>query len=560
MNQNDPILQTVSLVNFPFLTKESLARLAKEEQLAMDILGLQLCQEYYRSQKRDPSRDELHLLDTVVADGYRSADSLLISQFTTESTTVAETFADLLGRRSGAARISDKPLSLAALAQLMENWLADRAKRERPEADVGIRFSPYRDLLLAADGYCRTASSGNREDDISIGSRARSYKGECKLSAGDYIYGVFASESNEAYDLQTIATYLATPAVTQNAKVIKIAEARTLLPLLTELSCGLTLNAEKVTEGEETLLSALNCPRRGAILVASPERSADLLLEAQDAELRVLLLGKVTAEETVSIPREKGAVRFPLPFLRSLIFARLYSATVANPADGNFRMALSRIGTCTLGGKRNAVIKVDADGTSPFREALMSVVYALSHCVAAGADIRDVKLASYLTLPRNHVGDALGTVLGLYRAQAEFELYGGCPVLVMSDKDSTAISAVTVVPLHDETPSSTVVGDGSSIYYLEPLYTDDGIPDFADLKKMYAYISALMADGKVLSIRPTGEDLLADLSDMSGEKTVEYLAGSPLSPHFGGFLVETNDAIQGVLVGKTEKNEAALDI
>ena len=556
MNQNDPILKTVSLVNFPFLTKESLAVLAKEEGLAMGVLGLQLCQEYYRSQKRDPSREELHLLDTVVADGYRSADSILISQFTTESTTVAETFADLLGRRSGAARASDKPLSLTALAELMESWLADRAKRERPEVGVGIRFSPYRDLLLAADGYSRTASSGNREDDISIGTKAKSYKGECKLSEGDYIYGIFASEKDAAYGLQTLATFLTTPAVTQNTKVIKVAEERMLLPLLTELGCGLAINTEKATDGEETLLSALSRPRQGAILVASPERSADLLLEAQDAELHVYLLGKVTADETVSIPQEKAVIRFSLPFLRSLTFARLYSATVAAPAEGSFRMALSRIGTCTLGGKRNAVIKVDAEGSAPFREALMSVVYALSYCVAAGADVRCAKLASYLTLPRHRVGDALGTVLGLYRAQAEFELYGNRPAIVMTDTDSTAISAVTVVPLPDETPSPTVVSDGSSIYYLEPLYTDDGIPDFADLKKMYAYISALIADGKVLSIRPTGEDLLSDLSDMSGDKTVEYLAESPVPSHFGGFLVEINEAIQGILVGKTEKSEA----
>lgn len=556
MNQNDPILQSVSLVNFPFLAKDALAALAKEARLSMGVFGLQLCQEYYRSQKRDPRHEELQLLDTVVTDGYRHAGSILISQFNTESTTIAETFADLLKRRGAAARASQKPLSLAALSGLMEDWLADRANRSKPETDIGIRFSPYRDLLLAADGYSRTASSGNRDDDISIGVRARAHEGERKIKEGDYVYGLFAPQEGASHYLQALANFLSVPAVTQNAKTVTIAEEQALLPLLTELNCGLTLNTEKLTEGDTPILTALSCPVKGAILVASPERSADLLLEAQDADLRIFLLGKVTSEETVSIPEKNSSLRFSLSFLRSLTLTRLYSASVSAPTEGSFHMSLSRIGTCTIGGKRNAVIKVDADGSSPFRASLMSVIYALSYCVATGADVSTAKLASHLSLPRNHVGDALGTVLGLYRAQAEFELFGNRPVLTMTQDETAAISAVTVAPLPDETPASTVVGDSSSIYYLEPLYTDDGIPDFADLKKMYGYVCALIKDGKVLSIRPTGEDLLSDLSDMSGDKTVEYLAESPVPSHFGGFLVETNEKIQGILVGKTEKSEA----
>ena len=76
---------------------------------------------------------------------------------------------------------------------------------------------------------------------------------------------------------------------------------------------------------------------------------------------------------------------------------------------------------------------------------------------------------------------------------------------------------------------------------------------------MYGYIGALIADGKVLSIRPTGESLLADLEEMSRDVVVEYIPHTPVTSHIGGFLVETASDIQGIPIAKTEnpdKSEA----
>lgn len=556
MNQNESakVFDTadISLVNFPFFSEHDLSRLARELSLSMGSLGLRFCQSYYRTQKRDPRIEELRLLDSIVQDGYTSPDTLLLSEMTTESDAIADTFADLMTRRSAAQRADKKPLSLATLAGLMEAWLTLHDPKDASPADVGIRFSPYRDLLLAADGYQHTASSGNEDTDISIGVRPHAFaENRHAPTAGDYVFAFLSPEDANEPFFRTLSEFLSSPTTAEVVKRISIAKKQALLPLLADMEAGMTVYPERVFKDTDPV-SALVQPVTGALLIASPSRSADLLLEAQDCDLRVCLLAKIGSADTLHVTANGASMQFPLSFLRSLTFSRLCTATVEAPRDGQADVSLARIGTCTLNGKRNAVVKVDAHGTASFRAALLGTVYSLSHCVAAGADVTKTKLAAALTLSPRRVGEALGTILGLYRAQAEFALRGNSPCLTMDKTAETAFSAVTVAPLPAVTPSATAQGKGTKIFYLDPLYTADGIPDFADLKKLYGYVGALIADGKVLSVRPTGEDLLADLEEMSRDVVVEYVPNTPISSHIGGFLVETQDDIEGILIAKTE--------
>lgn len=558
MSRNESVAsatsRAVSLVNFPFLTKEALAAISKKYDLRMSIFELRFCQQYYRSIKRDPRMEELILLDSIVKEGYQKADSYLLSEMKTESDVIADTFADLMTRRSATQRAEKKPLSLSALAGLMETWINANDPDGQPASDVSIRFSRYRDLLLAADGYQRTASSGNEDDDISIGVRARRHTNDKTVPAdGDYVYAILSREENDLPFLHTLAGFLSSSAVSNSVKLIKIAQNRSLLPLLAEINCGMTVHTETIAEAEGTWLTSLTVPVSGAVFIASPKVSTDMLLEAQENGLRVHLLAKVNATDTVRIKTEGKDISFPTEFLRSMTFSRLYSATVDDPKTGDVSVSLSRIGTCTLNGKRNAVVKVNATGSSPFRAALLGVICSLSHCVAAGADVTEVKLTAKLSLSANRTGENLGAILGLYRTQAEFALRGSAPTVSIEKDAHPSLCAVTLAPLPNTTLSATASGNGTKIFYLEPLYTSDGIPDFDDLKKMYGYLGKLIADGRILAIRPTGEALLTDLEEMSRDVVVEYVPDSPVPSHIGGFLVETKDDIEGILIAKTEK-------
>lgn len=549
--------EDLSLADFAVFSTEELAVLARKLRLKMGRFGLRVCQDYYRAKKRIPRIEELLLLDSIVQETYERPDTLLLSEMITECDVIADTFADLMTRRSALQRPDKKPPSFAYLAQLMESWLTANDEEDSSSPEIGVRFSAYRDLLLAADGYQRTASSGTEETDVSIGVRSRQTATDKQaLTEGDYIYGILTQKESDGAFLRTLAGFLSSAPLATNAKTVTVVQNQKLLPLLIDMDCGITIYPEKIPGIERDLLSALTLPFAGAIFAASPEKSADLLLEAQENGLPIFLLAKVSSKGTVCIITDESPLHYPLEFLQSLTFSRLCSATVAAPSEGSIDVSLSRIGTCTLNGKRNAVVKIDASGTSPFRMGLLGVLYSLSHCIAAGADIRTVKLATQLSLSPDHVGESLGAILGLYRAQAEFALRGNPPFVTVGKETHPTLSAVTLAPLPDYAIASTAVGNGTNIFYLEPLYTPDGIPDFDDLKRMYDYIGALMADNKVLSIRPTGENLLADLEEMSKDVVVEYVPASPIDSHIGGFLVEVASEIQGVLIAKTEAPHA----
>lgn len=557
MNQTEsatPVQEEdLSLANFAVFSIEELATLAKKLRLKMGRFGLRVCQDYYRTQKRIPRVNELFLLDSIVQEAYERPSTLLLSEMTTESDVIADTFADLMTRRSATQRADKKPLSLAALASLMESWLTAHSQGDGITPEIGVRFSAYRDLLLAADGYQRTASSGTEETDVSIGVRARQTATDTQtLADGDYVYGILTQKENDGAFFRALASFLSSTPLSTNVKAIKIVQNQALLPILLDMDHGMTVCPEKVPHIEKDGVSVLALPFTGTVFVASPEQSADLLLEAQENGLPIFLLAKITSKRTVDIVADEITLRYPLEFLQSMVFSRLCNATVEAPSLGEIDVSLSRIGTCTLNGKRNAVVKVDATGTSPFRAGLLGVLYSLSHCIAAGADVANIKLASRLSLCPDDVGENLSAILGLYRAQAEFALCGNPPFVTIGKGSHPSLSAVTLAPLPDHTVSATAVGNGTNIFYLEPLYTSDGIPDFDDLKKMYDYIGVLLADGKVLSIRPTGENLLADLEEMSKDAVVEYVPDTPVSSHIGGFLIETASEIQGVLIAKTE--------
>ena len=561
MNQQQPISVSqwsdVSLANFPFLSEGAISALSHKLELAMKDFGLRLCQNYYRSQVRDPFLVELLLIDSIAKSRRECPDAMLLSEFTTASDAIAETFADMMTRRTASQRRKNRPLSFDTVASLMEAWLALHDPQKTAAPEIRVSFTPYRDLLLAAEGFQRVAGSGTEEQDVSIGIRPRKYRHtDHRPKAGDYVYAVLA-DAEKPLPTAILSEIISSPSMASNIERLAVLQDEALFPFLTKMNVGMTLCTDNILSYEGDLLSALTRSVGGIVFIAPPEYSADLLLEMQAANLQVRLLAKINTEDAICFPVENGTAKIHLSFLHSLNFSRLCSPTVEIPCNGEANVSLARLGLCHPNGVPTAMIKVDASGDASFRAALNSVIYAMSMAVALGGSVTTTKLASYLSLPSDRTGEALGAILGLYRGQAEFALRGNAPILSMGKNRPTRLSVVTLAPLAPfatETLPLFATGSGTNIYYLEPLFTEDGLPDFADLKKMYAYVGALIKDKKALAIHPTSEDLLSDLSAMSRDVTAEYLAESPISSKFGGFLIETNEEIEGILVAKIEKS------
>ena len=548
----------LSLSGFPHMDDSALETVRQGLGLSMSSAELRTCRTYYRnSLRRDPQAEELLLLDRMIESGSRSPQCLCVAEMKTASKLIADIFADLMARRPTVVSELERPSSLPELIGLMESYLASSEKYTNSLSDVAVRFTSHRDLLLTSEGYLITASTGSEDKDISIGVKPPqvAFSGGA-VKPGDYVYALLDSKNPDDGFEKRLTQYLSENAVKLVAKSVRPVCNSGLLDALVQLADGLTLNTKSLISGADFSLPALADPVFGVLLTASPAASADILLLAQEMGLHMIRTATVTAGAEIRIPAKNGGFfTFHAPFLRSLTLPRAYSATVAPPANTLPEIALTRIGTCTLNGQKHAVVKADASGDNPFVASLFGTLYAFLLCVAAGARPSEVGLACHLTLPRpssTRMGESLSMILGLYRMQAEFEMYGNTPTLESGTDEHPSLSIATIAPLPEHPTPSTVVGGGSKIFYLEPLYTADGIPDFSDLKKMLGYIEKLNRDGHILSILPTSGDLLSDLEKMSRNTTVEYVRREPLTSRFGGLLVETDVTIQGALVAVTE--------
>ena len=555
--------EELSLSGFPHMDDSTLENVRRVLGLSMSPAELRACRTYYRnSLRRNPQIEELVLLDRMIAAESCAPHHLCVAEMKTESPLIAEVFADLMKHRREVVSELDRPGSILELATVMETYLsADR--RQHPLSDIAVRFASHRNLQLACEGYTVTASTGNTDSDISIGvkpSQTASNVGAVK--AGDYVYALLDTKNAEKGFEQTLTEYLSKPVVKQAAKRIHLVKNIGILRALMQVYDGLLLNTPSLMTRADSALPELAEPVLGALLTVSPAASADMLLWAQDMGLHIIRAATVTTGGEIRIPTKNGTqLTLHTVFLRSLTLPRAYSVTVVPPTAEHPEITLTRIGSCTLKGRKHAVVKTDASGDEPFAAALFGVLYALLYCAAAGISPTDVGLACRLTLPRpspTRMGEALSMVLGLYRMQAEFELFGNAPTIEPGTEDHPTLSVAAIAPLPERPVPSTAVGGGSRIFYLEPLYTADGIPDFSDLKKMLGYIQKLNRDGHVLSARPTSRDLLSDLEKMSRDTTVEYVRSEPLASRFGGLLVETDIELQGILVGKTESAPAPI--
>ena len=120
---NPEVNPSAMLTNFSDFTDTALAYLAQSQNWHMTASDLSVCREFFRSIRRDPTIDELNMLDTVVTAAHQDPECFLLAEMITKDETVAETFSDLMTRRSQQQISDPAPLSLADIAVLMENWL-----------------------------------------------------------------------------------------------------------------------------------------------------------------------------------------------------------------------------------------------------------------------------------------------------------------------------------------------------------------------------------------------------------------------------------------------------
>ena len=543
-------LSSGTIADFPFLTQDALTSLCDALSLKMGLAELRFCQNYYQNERLgNPTADELKITDRVFFDRSNQANGLLIASFMTNDKTVADTYADLMARRKAVNPDYTAPCSIREMLDILPTYIKAASGNESPE--VRLFAGKNRVVETAASRHRKVVSNGEESSDSVIGVKIKNDRTTAPV-AGDAIYAILNS-FNYSYNFdKQLEDFVASAEALSAAKQIIAIDGQCVITALAELNTGIRLNtmSYEARSASGFPFEHLTDSDRGVIITASKESAADMLIAAQEIGLRVILLGSLDNSKKISATSTLG-VRLSLDtgLFNALKFARPFGCE----ADGNENLTPTKESSIYVGinGKHYKFSGASQGGKNAFMAGFNSVIYSYSLTIAGGES--DIIGAGAYTLPLNNptektLGESVELILGAYRAQCELGVCDYSPSIEYGE--SASLKFHTLSPTKSNIPAK-ICGKNSYIFYLEPIYLENGLPDFEDMKKMHRYIGKLINDGIILSIRPTGEDLIATLDKMSEDTCVEYLRRDELKAHVGGFIVETTQKIQGAYIAKT---------
>ncbi|MBQ4516334.1 MAG: phosphoribosylformylglycinamidine synthase [Clostridia bacterium] len=212
---------------------------------------------------------------------------------------------------------------------------------------------------------------------------------------------------------------------------------------------------------------------------------------------------------------------------------------------------------------------------SPFHGAVYAVVESVSKIVATGGNYKNIYLTfqeyfEKLGADSKRWGKPLAALLGGYWAQSSLKLaaIGGKDSMSGSFNDMdvppTLVSFAVDPVKADKVISGELKNTDSDLYMLKVKRTDDDMPDFDALTKMYEMVYNMAEEGKILSAYTVRAGGLAEaISKMAfgnkigvslNDDAKEYL----FAPEIGSIVIEVSKdcAVDGIKIGETTKDSA----
>lgn len=196
---------------------------------------------------------------------------------------------------------------------------------------------------------------------------------------------------------------------------------------------------------------------------------------------------------------------------------------------------------------------------SPFHGAMFAVIDSIAKVVAAGGDYNKIKFSfqeyfEKLGSNPQKWGKPFAALLGAFKVQSEFEL------AAIGGKDSmsgtfnnihvppTLISFACLPILASEVISNEFKSAGNNIYVYIPSYDKNTMPDFTELKTVYANITKNIRAGKIISAMSITHGGIAECLVKMGLGNslgfaIENNEIDVFTSYYGGIVFEVNSAV-----------------
>ena len=554
---------------FGSYTTQQLERMKADLGLHMPLPKLTFCASYYRNhEKRDPSIEEIQLLDLFSEATRELPHSIAPVELLTNDTFVAQTYADMMKKRRELNPDAKAPATLAEMMNLAGAYLGR----------IGKTPSLPATLFLLENGATATGQASNSTVSPNGGFTLHSLKKEKQThDTGDLLVllrpvmglGVTGGKA-------PLSRLLERANLTDCFKTLRTVGKQGLLYEILNLTQGAQIELSRLSEtGEPLPISMLVSAYEGDLLVRiSPDRFQAFAATSHRLGIRTFAFATVKQESRIAILRNaKNLFSFAYSFLRAL--SPLHAASVKLGNEKQYTPApilhtprsaapCKYIAQTTnapndLTVNQNLLCAVAASQPKNgfFRNALETALAPVLMLAASGCDFSAQRCAVGLTLPQNSTdplaaGEALSALLGLYRLQAELALPLASGKITTDAK--LCHPEITVFGMGEGTPCpNQFTGEGNHVYCIAPELQASGIPDFTALRKMLDTLSSLRRRGILTSARVLcREDVTDGIRLMSNNMLTCKLRGNVLfscdTPPIA-ILIECTETIDAAEIG-----------
>ena len=200
---------------------------------------------------------------------------------------------------------------------------------------------------------------------------------------------------------------------------------------------------------------------------------------------------------------------------------------------------------------------------SPYKGAISSVIASLAKVIAAGGSYHHAWLTfqeyfGHVYSDPKRWGLPFGALLGALKAQLELGVaaIGGKDSMSGTFEDidvpPTLVSFAVSTAKADTILSDEWKGAGHNVYFLKPEFDENGIQDFASVRKNFDTMEKLIKDGKVLSVWTLENGGIAEgilkcaLGNQIGFQLDDAFALDALfEKNYGAFMFETSETLEG---------------
>lgn len=539
--------------------------------LSMPLDSLRFCAQYYASAGRDPYSDELQMLDRLSGILEASPLGVTLPEVTAApGDSALATYRDLAEKHRVLSPRQTRPMTLPEVAGVANSYLqrSGKAVPDRflsvTETISGKDLSVQAHSVLTADGRQRLRFFdpvvSSKESGRTLLALLLPKEGQTPLSFRRTAEAFLASGS--------VGSYLA-GAMTVPAEGV--------LSLLLEQVSGawIDLSALRLLDLPVNL-TVLNDHYAGDLLLQIPEAAIGKLREdAMAAGLEVSVFAAVTHNDCFTFSRSrKETFSLRSDFLSRLFHYKDQCASLPEegsefPDDVRFRplsigqnCAYLRSDTAASSDAVSCAGKiVSAAAAAPahsfFRSSVLASLFPVISLALCGAAPEDQLLSVRFGIPnrlteKEAAGAALSVILGLYRVQAEFSVYASSIRFSVSGEGVATPSVSVFSVATGSVVPNRLCRVGSKVYAVNIPLSQDGLPDFAALRKILRICADASRNSSVFSARILcGEALTDGLRKMQGENRCMLsdpsIAGEGVLPF--AILLESDAELPFRLVG-----------